>query len=233
MTGRAKLSGIEPIRIASVTELVFAELYQRVVTLDLPPGSRISEADVAKQMGVSRQPVRDAFYRLSQLGFIEIRPQRATLVSRISTTAVLEARFLRTALEVETVRVACEKFGPDDLAVLDEILERQKAALEAGNKAEFHAIDDELHRAICIGSDLSFAWDLIQMQKAHMDRVRFLSLSFASEQAFADHVEIVEAIRSSDTARAVGSMRAHLGRIEGLIEQIRNDHAAFFKEAME
>ena len=56
----------------------------RSSTLDLPPGARLSEAEVARQMGVSRQPVRDAFCRLSQLGFLTIRPQRATTVSPIS-----------------------------------------------------------------------------------------------------------------------------------------------------
>lgn len=230
MAGRADLRTIEPIRSASVTDLVFSELYDRVVSLELLPGSRLSEAEVARQMGVSRQPVRDAFYRLSHLGFLEIRPQRATLVTTISVRSVLEARFLRTALEVETVRVACERLGPEDVAALEDLLDQQRVAVEAGDKAGFHALDDALHRTICVRSDLSFAWDLIQMQKAHMDRVRYLSLSFASGQAYSDHVAIVEAIRKADPVLAVAVMRSHLGRIESQIEQIRNDHAAYFKE---
>lgn len=229
MIERAELRSIEAIRTASVTDLVFGELYGRVVTLDLSPGTRLSEAEVARQMGVSRQPVRDAFYRLSQLGFLEIRPQRSTLVTPISTRSVLEARFLRTALEIETVRVACERFGPEDIALLDDLLVRQKTAIRAGEKAAFHALDDELHHTICVRSGLAFAWDLIHLQKAHMDRVRYLSLSFASEQAYSDHLELVEAIRTADTGRAVATMRIHLGRIEGLIDQIRCDHAAFFQ----
>jgi GntR family transcriptional regulator, rspAB operon transcriptional repressor len=229
MAGR-ELRSLDAIRTATVTDLVFAELYNRVITLDLPPGTRLSEADVSRQLGVSRQPVRDAFYRLSHLGFLEIRPQRATLVTRISTRSVREARFLRTALEIETVRVASERFGPAEVAALEDLLLAQKLAIAADDRRGFHALDDELHRTICALAHLPFAWDLIQTQKAHMDRVRFLSLGFASEQAYEDHVALVAAIGASDAARAVALMRIHLGRIEGLIEQIRDEHRAYFQD---
>ena len=63
------LPNLEARRLRTATDQVYEALYDRVVNLTLPPGSRLSEAEVASQMGVSRQPVRDAFYRLSRLGF--------------------------------------------------------------------------------------------------------------------------------------------------------------------
>ena len=54
----------------TATDLIFDSLYDRILTLDLPPGARMSEAEVARALGVSRQPVRDAFWRLSKLGFL-------------------------------------------------------------------------------------------------------------------------------------------------------------------
>ncbi len=112
-------------------------LYQQVLTLELPPGSRLSEVEVAKILGVSRQPVRDAFWRLSQLGFLEIRPQRSTTVTQISERAVAQARFIRTALEVETVRVAAKSFGADDFALLDAHLAEQAQAVSADDRKGF------------------------------------------------------------------------------------------------
>jgi DNA-binding GntR family transcriptional regulator len=106
----------------------------------------MSEVEVAKALGVSRQPVRDAFYRLSKLGFLSIRPQRATLVSQISSTAVLQARFVRNALEAETVRTACRVLTSEDHAALDEILEIQRKAVEAKDPVSFHGLDDQFHR---------------------------------------------------------------------------------------
>ena len=72
----------------SAAERVFGHLKTDIVALRLPPGTRLSEADVALEMDVSRQPVRDAFYRLSRLGFLTIRPQRATIVIAASLRIV-------------------------------------------------------------------------------------------------------------------------------------------------
>ncbi|MEZ5721440.1 MAG: hypothetical protein R3D59_07120 [Paracoccaceae bacterium] len=68
-----------------------------MLSLELPPGARI-RSDVAGRHGRLRQPVHDAFYRLSKLGFLTIWPQRATTVSLILPAAVMQARFIRTAL---------------------------------------------------------------------------------------------------------------------------------------
>jgi DNA-binding GntR family transcriptional regulator len=207
---------------------VFEALYRQVVTLVLPPGTRLSEAEVARAAGVSRQPVRDAFWRLSQLGFLTIRPQRSTEVSAISERAVLQARFVRTALEIETVRVAVARFGAEEYAALDALIAAQTAAVAAEDREGFHALDDEFHRRICAMSGHEFAWSLIREHKAHMDRVRFLSLSFGAQTALDDHVEIVAAMKAGDVGAAVAAMRAHLGRIEDIIARIRLTHGAHF-----
>ena len=208
----ANLRVIAPLDRPSVADQVFDALHEQVLSLDLPPGAKLSEADVARAMGVSRQPVRDAFYRLSKLGFLTIRPQRATTVSPISERAVMQARFIRTALEVETIRVACGALTNTDLAALDGILNQQKQAVDTADKLTFHALDDLLHKEICTRAGLGFAWDIIRENKAHMDRVRFLSLAFASQRAFDDHVMLLDALKARDADQAVRHMRDHLSR---------------------
>lgn len=223
------LKVLEPIQRPSVTDTIFEELHRQILALDLPPGTRMSEVDVARIMGVSRQPVRDAFYRLSTLGFLTIRPQRATVVSPISEAAVMQARFIRSAIEAETVRMACARLQPGDFAALDEILARQHDAVEARDAVAFHALDDLFHREICARSGHGFAWEIIRENKAHMDRVRFLSLSFASQDAFGDHLKVMAALRARDAAQAMEAMHAHLARIKVQIRRIRAEHEAFFE----
>lgn len=230
MTPEGTFRTVDTLRPASVTDIVFDELYERVVTLDLPPGSRLSEAEVARQMGVSRQPVRDAFYRLSQLGFLQIRPQRPTTVTRISEGAVHQARFIRTALEVQTTASAVERLTESDLAELDTMIAEQRRAVDAGDKLHFHALDDEFHRTICRLSGHDYAWTLIRDNKAHMDRVRYLSLSFGAASALSDHEQILAALHERDVGLAVEWMRVHLSRIGGIIAQIRSDHDEYFEE---
>lgn len=122
MLDQLPLRPIEETRGPSVTDLVFDALYRQVVELKIEPGTKISEAEVSKLMGVSRQPVRDAFYRLSQLGFLLVRPQRATVVTHISPQAVCEAAFMRTAIELETVRAAALAMDSKECAELEALI---------------------------------------------------------------------------------------------------------------
>lgn len=230
MTDVFRLRTLESLARPSVADQVFDELHGQVVSLELPPGAKLSEVDVARQMGVSRQPVRDAFYRLSKLGFLLIRPQRATTVTQISASGVLQARFVRVALEIEVMREACRQLTDDDFAVLDNLIALQDEAIVAGAKSEFHALDDGFHKEICERSGLAFAWDLIRDHKAHMDRVRFLSLSFASRQAYDEHVLILDALKRRDAGGAGDILRQHLGRIESVIEKIRSENHSWFAE---
>lgn len=228
MADQLQLRAVDSLRVPSVTDLVFEQLYHQVVELDLPPGTKLSEVEVAKQMGVSRQPVRDAFYRLSQLGFLLIRPQRATVVTQISEKGVLQARFIRTALEMETARAAAAVLTDRQIEELEELIARQRKAMEADDKVLFHALDDDFHKRICDMSGHDFAWALIRDSKAHMDRVRYLSLSFGAQSALADHVEILEALRTHDGDAAAACMRIHLSRIKTIIGRIRESHGQYF-----
>lgn len=228
MTQTAALRVIEPPGRPSVADAVFAELHRQILALDLPPGTRLSEVDVAKALGVSRQPVRDAFWRLSKLGFLTIRPQRATTVSNISEEAVMQARFIRSAIEAETVRVFTEQATEADMAALEAILAAQRAAVAAQDRALFHELDDRFHREICERGGNGFAWDIIRENKAHMDRVRMLSLSFASQAAFEDHLRVMAAIRAREPDRAMLEMRSHLSRIRSQIQRIRAENAGYF-----
>lgn len=230
MPGRAALTVLEPIQRSSIADTVFDELHRQILRLELPPGTKLSEIDVSRALGVSRQPVRDAFYRLSKLGFITIRPQRATVVSAISERAVMQARFIRMAIEVETARVACTALTEDDLRAIEAIITQQQRAVEARDPAAFHDLDDQFHREICERSGIGFAWETAREMKSHMDRVRFLSLSFASQRAFEEHKAILAAIRARDEDAAARMVRLHLSRILDQIVRIRAENAAYFAE---
>ncbi|MDW4499670.1 GntR family transcriptional regulator [Sulfitobacter sp. D35] len=230
MADAPQLRPVEPVHRPSVSDQVFEALYAQVLSLDLAPGTKISEAEVAKQLDVSRQPVRDAFWRLSQLGFLLIRPQRATVVSQISAADIFKARYIRTALEVETVRRACRELDGAQFDALKALIDAQRAALDAGDKKRFHELDDAFHRSICEEAGVGFCWDVIREKKAHTDRVRFLSLGFASQSALEDHVKILAAIRSGNANEAEAALRLHLGRIEPLVERLRLDNHEWFVE---
>lgn len=229
--GELPLSQLKPITPPTVADQVFAELHASILSLALPPQCKISEAEVAKKMGVSRQPVREAFKRLAKLGFLVIRPQSSTTVSLISEEAVLRARFIRGALEIQACRTACETMDGAGLAALKSLIEQQRVAVTANDRKAFHDLDDQFHREICLRSGLDYVWDLIHESKGHMDRIRMLSLTTGSQQlALEEHITLVAAIEEHDVDAATECITGHLDRIVVLIEQMKTENHNWFTD---
>ena len=99
-----------PIAQGSAAQRIENELRRLIIALELPPGSRLSEQDIAERHGVSRQPVREALIGLARTRLVEIQPQRGTTVVKISVRKMMEARFVREAIETAVVRRACSSF---------------------------------------------------------------------------------------------------------------------------
>lgn len=215
----------------STTDQVFDALYKAVISLQLPPGTKVSEADIAQQLRTSRQPVRDAFFRLSKLGFLAIRPQRATLITKISERAVLNAVFIRTAIEIECLRTIQQRGSDDLIALLSKNVEDQEAALADPDREHFHALDESFHRMICEGAGQPHAWELIREQKAHMDRIRFLTLDATRQQlVVCEHRGIIDAIASGDFAKIEEHMRSHINAVHQSLADVRARHADLFED---
>lgn len=222
---------INPIETpqTSATDQVFETLYNAVVSVALPPGTKVSESEIAKQLGVSRQPVRDAFFRLSKLGFLSIRPQRATLITQISLDAVDDAVFTRTALEAECLRAALTKPKSVLLAALNENMELQKRASRA-TAAEFHKLDEAFHEIICNIAGHAHVWTLIKEQKAHLDRIRYLTLSQQRRSVvISEHARIVGAIQAGDAAVADTELRAHIEGVRAVAQATQDAHPTYFE----
>jgi len=222
--------GQPPSPALSATEQVFDTLYKAVVHLELPPGSRVSEAEVAEQMQVSRQPVRDAFFRLANRGFLSIRPQRATLITKISQDEVLKAAFIRLALETACLKECVHNVTETDIAALRQHLVAQEGIVSARNSPAFHDADEAFHALLCDIAGQPGVWRLIQEQKGHMDRARFLSLSFNQEAALAEHRALVEALAARDEALALVRLDSHLTKIRLHLPKIRQAHPQYFED---
>lgn len=218
---------------ATISGRVFRSLREAIVTLRLRPGNALSEAEVARQMGVSRQPVREAFIKLQEIGLVEIVPQKGTFIVKISSGNVSNARFIREAVEVAIARRAAEVAGPRDIGALHNLLADQKRADEAGDQEWFLELDDAFHQAIARSADCLYGWGIIEDLKAQMDRVRFLSLPEATsvDTLIAQHQSIADAIEAGDPTRAEQAMRHHLSEILTSLPRLAAAHADLFADA--
>src|SRR5690606_26547566 len=104
-----------------------------------------SEKDIAARFGVSRQPVREAFIKLSEAGLVEIRPSRGTYVMKISVREVANARFVREAIECDIARDAAWLATPVHIAALQALLAAQRDAAERNDYWLFNEHDEAFH----------------------------------------------------------------------------------------
>lgn len=210
---------------------VFRELRTRIVTMALPPGQALSENEIAVQMGVSRQPVREAFIKLGEAGLVRIRPQRGTFVVKISAKQVTDARFVREAVEVAVARRACTTLSGDAIAALRHNLGQQRVTAEGGDPAAFLALDEAFHRTLALGVDCEYAWQVVEEVKAQMDRVRYLSMPAATpiERLVNQHGAILAAVEAHDEARAETAVRAHLAEILTSLPLLARKHPDLFE----
>ena len=89
---------------ASISGQVHRQLRNAIIRGEIIPGVTLSESEIARQYKTSRQPVREAFIKLAEERLVSIQPQRGTFVVKISVADVLDARFVREAIEVAVVQ---------------------------------------------------------------------------------------------------------------------------------
>lgn len=204
-------------------------LRERIIKNDLSPGERVSESEISIAYGVSRQPVREAFIKLSDQGLLTIRPQRGTFISRINYVSVLDARFLREAIEADIVKILAAN---SDTALIKE-LEKQIAAqnkCDANDARQFMELDDLFHQTLADAAGKSGTWKQIEDLKAQMDRARYLSLSkFPVANLVQQHASIVANIKARDVSKADQSIRIHLREVLQDLPQIVTANPDFFE----
>ncbi len=218
------------LRQATIGSRVFDTIRRAIIQLQLRPGNPLSEAEIARQLGVSRQPVREAFIKLAEVGMVEIRPQRGTFVRLISIREVENARFIREAIEVAIVRKSAVEASEADIAAMSMLIEGQKSEAKKMDTAAFLRLDEKFHQAIAGSADCNDAWRVLEGLKAQMDRVRYLSLPQATplEIIIEQHAQIVDGIRDRSPEHAETAMRRHLSEILISLPRLAHEHPAFF-----
>ncbi|MFA3919441.1 GntR family transcriptional regulator [Ruegeria hyattellae] len=215
--GNIKLDGN-----SSKSSQIYALLRQAIIWAKLQPGSPINEKALAKSLGVSRTPVREAIISLCNEDLIDIFPHSGIFVTNVSRGMFVEGAIIRKQLEIAGVRHAAQHATVtqiEDLYTLHYKAERL-AKREAWN--EYVAVDDALHHEISKISGFKKLWRMIREAKAHVDRLRHLAapipghLGNVQEQ----HLKVIEAIELGDPDKAEAAMVAHLDYSHEMMKEL-------------
>ena len=213
----------------SAAQRIEAELRHAIVSMDLPPGSRLSEQEIAARFGVSRQPVREALIGLARMRLVEILPQRGTVVVKISVKKMLEARFVREAIEIAVARRAAHGFDAGSRQRIDDLLDLQAKEAARGDHATFQRYDEMFHMTLAEGAGCGLAWQAISDIKAHMDRACHLTLTASMLPVVDQHRAIIDAIDARDADAAGEAMRVHLSEILRALPKVEAERPDLFE----
>lgn len=204
-------------------------LREKIIGLELSPGTVLSRSELAAQFGLSQTPVRDALLRLAEEGLVEIYPQHKTVVSRIDLASARQAHFLRRAIEVEVARTLAARRDAGFIRVLRTTIARQRSLLEAADYTEFANADQHFHRQMFDAAGVPDLWDLVRRQSGHIDRLRRLHLPTPGKGAdiVREHGRLVDALARSDPVLAEQRIREHMSGTISRIEAIRSDHPEY------
>jgi len=211
---------------------VFEQLYEDIASLELLPGTKLSEADIARKYGVSPQPVRDAFHRLSSIDLLLIQPQRASKVRGFSMSRIEDARFIRLSVELEVSRRACEVWDKSRDEKLQRNLGQQRRCVETRNGDGMQSLDYEFHRLLCELGGCPRAYATIKQQKQKMDRLCVLEHGHkvnGMESILEDHESIASALKTKSVDAVMAAARKHLGRLDETIKFIHATHSEYFE----
>tara|TARA_R110002020_G_scaffold176756_16_gene369292 strand:+ start:10033 stop:10785 length:753 start_codon:yes stop_codon:yes gene_type:complete len=213
---------------AAISPQIYAHLRDAIIRNRFAPGDRISESEIARACDVSRQPVREAFIKLAGEGLLAILPQRGTVITKIGYSAVLDARFLREAIEADIVAILSTHPDPALIRELRGQLDAQ-AAVILTDPLDFIGLDERFHRTLADAAGKAGAWRLIEGLKSQMDRVRFLSLGqFPVKKLIAQHKAVVDRIEIGDPQGANAAIRHHLREVLSDLPQILAANPDFF-----
>jgi DNA-binding GntR family transcriptional regulator len=205
---------------------VYDALRRAIVTGVLQPGQRVNEAEVARQMHISRGPVREAIRLLEQAGLLISIPRRGTVVVTLSAEDVEEVYTLRADLETRAIRRATTRLSQADLSELDRLLGEMQAASEAGDLPALLDADIAFHRKIVRAAgwpQLQRVWESLQPRTLTLYTIQ--TLVRWSAQLHADrHQPVLAALRERDVEAAARAIRQHILGVGA--EIIRSGHNA-------
>ncbi len=204
---------------------------ENIIRLELAPGSKISENELAAKLGLSRTPVREALQDLAKVRIVEIYPQRGSAVSLIDYEMVEEARFMRSVLECAVVELVCQTATPYQIAELEANVKLQEFTIQNLAMEKLLEQDNEFHRMLFEIANKRQSYALMESMTVHFDRVRSMALSAVKDlKIVEDHRAILEAIRVQDAKEAKRVMEKHLNRYQIDREMVCRQYPEYIKK---
>lgn len=210
-----------------LADRAYKEILNAIFARKLSPGTTLSVPDLARQLAISRSPVREAIQRVVHEGLAVTEPHRGAVVASFGTAEVLNLYEIREVLEGLAARRAAERLDSSSKADLQKLVKEHREVLEQGKGFVMHMdLDMQFHRRI---RELSGNAQLAELLLNLQGRVRLVMHSLwhnknAPQRALEDHAVILAALCDGDPSEAESAARAHIARLrKTLVKTIESE----------
>lgn len=206
------LPQFDKIEKESISSKVYSHLKENILSGEIAAGAHLLEAQIAKQMGISRAPIREAFLQLEADGLVEVRANQGTFVRDLSIDDVREIYTARCLIEGYAASLAAKRATPEDIERLRQSL---SDVLDTAKKGDYQATvvaDFNMHRTIWQISGHKIIFEILQRLENQIRMFMALQAPLYEHlyDSVKDHKEIFEYISRGDSEAAKSSTEAHI-----------------------
>lgn len=196
----------------SMREKVYDTLKQMIIDGVIKPGERIIETEYSNKFQISRTPIREAIRMLELEGLVESQTTGGVIVKTLTRKEISEIYKIRIALESLIIEEIIKKINNQDIKKLEKVLKNTKKAFEVKDIEKVFSLFTEFNQILYDIASLPKVTGMINNINLYLKRFRKLSIDNPSrkEEAFEDHVQILEAIKNKELSTAISINRMHL-----------------------
>ncbi|KUK24113.1 MAG: Transcriptional regulator, GntR family [Thermotoga sp. 50_1627] len=203
---------METIERKSLREEVLNKIKTFIIKGRYAPGQRIVIDALAKELGVSVTPVREALHHLAAEGLVSVEPRKGFTVKKWEPKEIEDLLYLRMYLEKLASRLFIERASERDIEDLFVIIQQMDEAVRTSDLEALTRFNSQFHNKIVQGSGNEELLKIMDSLSAKLHRVRILSLSYPGrmEQSRIEHRAIFDAIRERNVALAEKAVEEHI-----------------------
>ena len=191
---------------------VVAYVRDAIAEGEMWPNERLVEADLAKRLGVSRTPVREAIRELARLGLVRTVRNRGAFVVATNSKELQELYSIRAVLEGMAARLATGRIPDSEIDRLETLNEGMMKAVNEGELLDFVQLNDEFHRTLYLQADNKNLYEMLMniLERTSAMRRKLWRSEQVARSSVQKHVEIIAAIRARDEEAVERLLRGHI-----------------------
>ena len=204
---------------SSLADEAYATIRSQIITLELEPGSLISEATLMNKLHLGRTPIREALRILASEKLVEVFPRRGMFVASVDVKNLASVSEVRAVLEVKAAELAAMRSTSSDRVITIQLIAEIDSIGSTPDMATLIQLDQRIHHHVYECTHNEFLASTLDTYYAHALRIWFLALDRVEglSAAIIEHRALLEAIRDNDAQRASQAMREHVEGFETTI----------------